>query len=287
MAKLAPRHHGPFEVIQVMSPVNYYLKLPVQWTIHDIFHTDLLTPYCETHVHSANYEHPPPELVDGIKEYEVKRILDSCQCGRGHKLQYLVKWKGYTDSKNQWVSWNDLHANEVIREFQKTNPAAETHIKAMWTASILDNIFQPLMDHILLTIIDINAIPHVQTLTTLTNYDKNNNVDNPLCSEVEHIWAAAEQWECNIAADLAEAHWHFPMPEQGQLKKDVNRQPIMTASSPGVEDGPAEGCTKDSEQEVGAGRTVTTASPHLPPFIDISTDLGDESSYHDPTVLCS
>jgi hypothetical protein len=33
-AKLAPRRHGPFKVIQVMSPVNYRLELPTQWSIH-------------------------------------------------------------------------------------------------------------------------------------------------------------------------------------------------------------------------------------------------------------
>ena len=43
--KLAPRRHGPFKVIQVMSDVNYHLELPMQWSIHPMFHTDLLTPY--------------------------------------------------------------------------------------------------------------------------------------------------------------------------------------------------------------------------------------------------
>ena len=41
-AKLAPRRHGPFPIVQVMSPVNYRLQLPTQWSIHDVFHIDLL-----------------------------------------------------------------------------------------------------------------------------------------------------------------------------------------------------------------------------------------------------
>ncbi len=44
-AKLAPKRHSPFPIVQVMSPVNYRLKLPTQWSIHDVFHIDLLTPY--------------------------------------------------------------------------------------------------------------------------------------------------------------------------------------------------------------------------------------------------
>jgi transposase InsO family protein len=52
-AKLAPKCHGPFKVIQVMSPVNYRLELPTQWSIHNVFHTDLLTPYREMPTHGA------------------------------------------------------------------------------------------------------------------------------------------------------------------------------------------------------------------------------------------
>jgi hypothetical protein len=58
-AKLAPKHHSPFKVVQVMLPVNYRLELPMQWSIHDVFHTDLLTPYREMPTHGANYQHPP------------------------------------------------------------------------------------------------------------------------------------------------------------------------------------------------------------------------------------
>ena len=69
--KLVPRRHGPFKVAQVMSHVNYHLKLPMQWSIHPVFHIDLLTPYHETITHGPNYQHPPPDLVDNAKEYKV------------------------------------------------------------------------------------------------------------------------------------------------------------------------------------------------------------------------
>jgi hypothetical protein len=130
-AKLAPKRHGPFRVAQVMSPVNYRLELPTQWSIHNLFHTDLLTPYRETPTHGANYQRPPPDLVDGVEEYEVKKVLDSCRYGCGHKLQYLIAWKGYPDSDNQWVNWDDAEGAEgAIREFKRSNPDREIHIKA-------------------------------------------------------------------------------------------------------------------------------------------------------------
>ena len=71
-AKLAPKRHGPFKIIQVMSPVNYCLELPTQWSIHPVFHINLLTLYRETPTHGANYLRPPPDLIDGEEEYEVK-----------------------------------------------------------------------------------------------------------------------------------------------------------------------------------------------------------------------
>jgi hypothetical protein len=129
--KLAPKRHGPFKVIQVMSPVNYQLELPTQWSIHSVFHTDLLTPYRKMPTHGANYQRPPPDLVEGVEEYEVEKVLDSHRYGRGRKLQYLIAWKGYPDSDNQWVNWDDAEgAQEAITEFKCSNPDRETHIKA-------------------------------------------------------------------------------------------------------------------------------------------------------------
>jgi len=127
-AKLAPKRHGPFPIVQVMSPVNYQLKLPTEWCIHDVFHINLLTPYQETDLHGSNYSRLAPDLIDNEEEYEVEKILDSRQFGRGRKRQYLIKWKGYPDSDNKWVDKRDVHAPEAIREFENQNPAAKTHI---------------------------------------------------------------------------------------------------------------------------------------------------------------
>jgi hypothetical protein len=78
-----------------MSPVNYCLELPTQWSIHPMFHIDLLTPYRETITQGPNYQHPPPDLVEGEEEYSVEKILDSWLFSRRQCLQYLVKWEGY------------------------------------------------------------------------------------------------------------------------------------------------------------------------------------------------
>jgi hypothetical protein len=128
-AKLAPRRHGPFKITQVMSAVNYRLELPTQWSIHPVFHIDLLTPYKETIMHGPNFTRPTPELIDGEEEYSVEKILDSRHFGRRRRLQYLVKWEGYPDAENMWVDKDDVFADDKVREFKAFNPDAITHIR--------------------------------------------------------------------------------------------------------------------------------------------------------------
>ena len=112
-----------------MSPVNYRLELPTQWRIHPVFHINLLMKYNKTPIHGTNYQCPPPELIDGEEEYEVEKVIASRCFGHRKKLQYLVKWKGYPNSDNQWVSKDDIFADEAIREFKHSNPNQEVHIR--------------------------------------------------------------------------------------------------------------------------------------------------------------
>jgi hypothetical protein len=94
-----------------------------------VFHVDLLTPYVKTEFHGPNYTRPPPDLIDREEEYEVESVLKSRCHGRGCKVQYLVKWKGYTDANNEWVNWDDMHADEALEEFKQRQPQAITHIR--------------------------------------------------------------------------------------------------------------------------------------------------------------
>src|SRR6201996_6693543 len=117
--KLAARRHGPFSIRKVLSPINYQLTLPSHWKIHPVFHVDLLTPYRETDFHGRNYEYPPPDLVDNEEQYEVEHVLDSRTHGRTKKKQYLVKWKGYPESDNQWVNHEDMAADDAIQAYEQ------------------------------------------------------------------------------------------------------------------------------------------------------------------------
>ena len=73
-AKLAPKCHSLFQITKEISPVAYQLALPKAWTIHNVFHSSLLMPYKEMHEHGAQFQCPPPELIDNEEEYEVEQI---------------------------------------------------------------------------------------------------------------------------------------------------------------------------------------------------------------------
>ena len=50
--KLVPKHHGLFEINQVLSPFVYCLCLPPTWKIHNVFHPNL---YHETDAHWSDW----------------------------------------------------------------------------------------------------------------------------------------------------------------------------------------------------------------------------------------
>jgi Chromo (CHRromatin Organisation MOdifier) domain len=122
--KFAPKHYGPFPITDVISLVVYRLTLPLSWKIHNIFHVSLLTPYKETEEHGPNFAEPPPELIEEQEEYEVEQVLALRLYGRWKKLQYLIRWKGYSHTHDSWVSTDDVHAPDLVQAFHRGNPQA-------------------------------------------------------------------------------------------------------------------------------------------------------------------
>ena len=65
------------------------------------------------------------------EQYEVEQVLDECNYGHWKKKQYLVKWKGYPDSDNQWLDAKDMeNAQELIAEFHNSNSELCSHIRS-------------------------------------------------------------------------------------------------------------------------------------------------------------
>ncbi|KAI5115022.1 hypothetical protein M0805_005747, partial [Coniferiporia weirii] len=116
--KLAPKREGPFLITQVLSPLNYRLKLPPAWKIHPVFHASLLSAYTETDVHRPPFTQPPPDHIEGHQEFEIEAIVS--HKGNGNRRRFLIKWSGYPSSENQWLPESELsHATQTLKTYKK------------------------------------------------------------------------------------------------------------------------------------------------------------------------
>ena len=77
----------------------------------------LLTPYQETSEHGTNFHELPPELIEGEEEYEVEQVLNSRRHGKTKKLQFLIRWKGYSAAHNSWESADGVHAPVLVEKY--------------------------------------------------------------------------------------------------------------------------------------------------------------------------
>jgi hypothetical protein len=119
--KLEPRFHGPYKIIEVVSPVAYRLELPASYRIHPVVHISHLKVYRDDSSdfpsRPAYAAPPPPIVVDGEEYSIIEQIVKHRIYGPKSKspvAQFYVKWQGYGNEENSWLSasqlWLDMPA---------------------------------------------------------------------------------------------------------------------------------------------------------------------------------
>jgi transposase InsO family protein len=114
--KLDHRQLGPFTIVDAWGKQAYKLKLTPQFgAIHPVFHVALLEPYRKR---KGEPDPEDPTLVDGHLEWNVERILTHRKFRR--KIQYLVRWEGYTPADDSWEPEGNLTgAQETLQAYKK------------------------------------------------------------------------------------------------------------------------------------------------------------------------
>ncbi|KAF8633524.1 hypothetical protein AX17_004426 [Amanita inopinata Kibby_2008] len=77
--KLSHQYLGPWPITEKVSTHAYRIKLPACYSkVHPVFGIIKLLPAPQDKIEGHIRCHlPPPDLIDGVEEYEVKRVLDS------------------------------------------------------------------------------------------------------------------------------------------------------------------------------------------------------------------
>jgi len=137
LKKLSHRRLGPFPVERRVGMNAYRLVLPLSMKrLHPVFNVVKLTPAPIDPIPGRRAPlPPPPELIDGEEEYVVEAILNSRMFRK--RLQYLVKWEGYSIEHNTWeYAENVDNAPEKVAGYHVKNPAAPHRIRTMAFGSI-------------------------------------------------------------------------------------------------------------------------------------------------------
>ena len=115
---------GPYEIEEIISPVNYRLKLPMEMKIHPVFHIALLEKAPQDAEPTA---YDAQTYGNNEEEWEVERVKSSRM--RNGKNYYLIQWSGRDDKGEAWEdTWEpeDNLSPETLQEYWRAQTLAGT-----------------------------------------------------------------------------------------------------------------------------------------------------------------
>ena len=117
--KLSPRYHGPFKILEMISPVAAKLEFPPSVKIHPVIHVSQLKAFIESGRYPRQNPHtrPPPDIVSGQQYYNVEAIVGKKTVGSGRRrvTKYLVHWEGFPAHERTWEPEDHLQRTTTLR----------------------------------------------------------------------------------------------------------------------------------------------------------------------------
>jgi hypothetical protein len=114
--KLNPTWLGPFKVKRVISDVVYELDFPLSYQkIHPVVHVSFLKEHKDGDEkfpgRPGRVPPPPPEVIEEETHFHVDKFLNhrySTPFSGLSYLQWLVRWKGYSETNDEWLFDDDV-----------------------------------------------------------------------------------------------------------------------------------------------------------------------------------
>ena len=131
--KLLMKYDGPFEIIQKLSAVSYWLQMPESYGIHPMLNIAHLEKYQPLPAEFGN--RPTKSLncadFDELPEYKVEMILTDqrkkSRKGR-YVVEYLPRFKGYNANLDEWLNSRQLrNAPEILKVWHKKHKPLGSH----------------------------------------------------------------------------------------------------------------------------------------------------------------
>ena len=129
--KLSEQWLGPYSIMKLVGSNAVKLRLPCSMCIHPVINISHVKPYHERLPGQPVTALGPSNVMeDREEEYKVEFIVDSCY--KGKHLEYLIHWKGWSETDRTWEPVSHLeHAADAVREFHASHPSAPRHLQGI------------------------------------------------------------------------------------------------------------------------------------------------------------
>lgn len=121
---LVRRYEGPFIITHRIGETAYRLSLPSKLKVHPVFHVSLLKPFKEDTTDPSRARSGRAPVA--VRVHYTKKVSEiKADRKKGNRVQYLVRWKGLSDSEASWEYGDELwQFEDIINEYRLASSGA-------------------------------------------------------------------------------------------------------------------------------------------------------------------